>query len=76
MSVDGISVGSSMRFVRGVVRIDVIGNCTDHLRIDRNFCSVHEEITSIRRYTPCNPRNGLRKGAYNLIEVVSNEPSK
>ena len=23
-----------------------------HLRIDRNFCSVHEEITSIRLYTP------------------------
>jgi hypothetical protein len=30
MSVDGISVGSSMWFVRGVVRIDVIGNCTDN----------------------------------------------
>jgi hypothetical protein len=23
--------------------------------IDRNFCSVHEEITSIRLYTPGNP---------------------
>jgi len=27
-----------------------------YLRIDRNVCSVHEEITSIRLYTPCNPR--------------------
>ena len=26
-----------------------------YLRIDRNFCLVHEEITSIRLYTPCNP---------------------
>jgi hypothetical protein len=26
-----------------------------HLKIDRNLCSVHEEITSIRLYTPCNP---------------------
>ena len=45
------------------------------------FCSVHEEITSIRLYTPCNqrnpnPRNGLRKGVYNLIEVIPNEPNK
>jgi hypothetical protein len=23
------------------------------LRIDRNFCLVHEEITSISLYTPC-----------------------
>jgi hypothetical protein len=37
-----------------------------YLRIDRNFCLVHEEITSIRLYTPC-------KGVYNLIEVISNE---
>jgi hypothetical protein len=29
------------------------------LRIDRNFCSVDEEITSIRLYTPCNPRRVL-----------------
>ena len=29
--------------------------CNITLRIDRNFCSVHEEITSIRLYTPCNP---------------------
>jgi hypothetical protein len=33
-------------------------NCIDriqfcYLRIDRNFCLVHEEITSIRLYTPC-----------------------
>jgi hypothetical protein len=33
-----------------------------YLRIDRNFCSVHEEITSIRLYTLCNPHSGLRKG--------------
>jgi hypothetical protein len=48
----------------------------NHLRIDRNFCSVHEEITSIGLYTPCNSRSGLRKGVYNLIEVISNEPNK
>ena len=46
------------------------------LRIDRNFCSVHEEITSIRLYTPCNPCSVSRKGVYNLIEVISNEPNK
>ena len=40
--------------------------------IDRNFCSVHEEITSIWLYTPGN----LRKGVYNLIEVISNEQNK
>jgi hypothetical protein len=38
-----------------------------YLRIDRNFCSVHEEITSIRLYTLCNPRSGLRKGVYNKL---------
>jgi hypothetical protein len=27
----------------------------EHLSIDRNLFSVHEEITSIRLYTPCNP---------------------
>jgi hypothetical protein len=43
---------------------------------DRNFCSVHEEITSIRLYTQCNPCSGLRKGVYNLIEVISNESNK
>ena len=47
-----------------------------HLRIDCNFCLVHEEITSIRLYTLCTPRSGLRKGVYNLIEVISNEPNK
>ena len=26
-----------------------------HLKIDHNFCLVHEEITSIWLYTPCNP---------------------
>ena len=47
-----------------------------YLRIDRNFCSVHEEITSIRLYTPCNPLCGLHKDVYNLIEVISNESNK
>ena len=47
-----------------------------HLRIDCNFCSVHEDITSIRLYTPCNRHSGLRKGVYNMIEVISNEPNK
>jgi hypothetical protein len=46
------------------------------LRIDRNLCSIHEEITSIRLYTPGNPRSRLRKGVYNLIEVISNEPNE
>ena len=46
------------------------------LRVDRNFCSVHEEITSIRLYTPGIPRSGLCKGVCNLIEVISNEPNK
>jgi hypothetical protein len=30
-----------------------------YLRIDRNFCSVHEDIISIRLYTLCNPHSGL-----------------
>ena len=47
-----------------------------YLRIDRNFCSIHEEITSIRLYTPCNLHSRLRKGVYNLIEVISIEPNK
>jgi hypothetical protein len=47
-----------------------------HLKIDRNVCSVHEEITSMKLYTPCNLRSGLRKGMYNLIEVISIEPNK
>jgi hypothetical protein len=46
---------------------------TWHFRIDRNFCSVHEEITSLSLYTPGNLRSWLRKGVYNLIEVISNE---
>ena len=37
------------------------------------ICSVHEEITSIRLYTPCNPHSELHKGVYNLIEVISNQ---
>jgi hypothetical protein len=47
-----------------------------YLRIDRNFCSVHDEITSLRLYTPGKPRSGLPKGAHNLIEVISNEQNK
>ena len=43
-----------------------------YLMIDRNFCSVHAEVTSIRLYTPCNQRSRL----HNLIEVISNEPNK
>ena len=46
------------------------------LRIDGNLCSVYEEITSSRLYTPCNPRSGLTKDVYNLIEIISNEPNK
>jgi hypothetical protein len=46
------------------------------LRIDLNLCSVHEEITSIRLYTLCNPCSSLRKGVYSLIVVLSNEPNK
>ena len=41
-----------------------------YLRIDRNFCSVHEEITSIRLHTPCDPRSALCKDVYNLIEGI------
>jgi hypothetical protein len=44
---------------------------TMYYMIDRNFCSVHEEITLIRLYT-----TGLCKGVYNLIEVILNEPNK
>jgi hypothetical protein len=50
--------------------------CSNYLRIDRNFCSVHEEITSIRLYTLYNLHSGLCKGVYNLIEVILNEPNK
>ena len=52
-----------------------LGDYVKQLRIDRNFCSIHEEITSFRLYTPGNPRSGLRKGVYNLIEVIPNEPN-
>jgi hypothetical protein len=44
-----------------------ISSFSKYLRIDRNFCSIHEEITSIRLYTPCNPR---LHGVYNLIDVI------
>jgi hypothetical protein len=44
--------------------------CTEILlRIDRNFCSLHEEITSIRLYTPCNPRSVLRKGCTTWLRL-------
>ena len=51
------------RITVNVQCIQDYGLCSMYLRIDRNFCSVHEEIT-------------LRKGVYNLIEVISNEPNK
>jgi hypothetical protein len=49
-----------------------------HLRIDRNYLFGSFKITSIRLYTPGNPRSasGLRKGVYNLTEVILNEPNK
>ena len=47
-----------------------------YLRIDRKFCSVHEEVTSIRLCTLDNPRSGLRKDVYNLIKVISYDPNK
>jgi hypothetical protein len=39
------------------IHLDIQKN-DDYLRIDRNFCSVHEEITSIRLYTPCKVTQG------------------
>jgi hypothetical protein len=45
------------------------------LRIDRSFCSIHEEITSIMWYIQCSPRSVLSNGVNNLIEVISNEPN-
>ena len=46
------------------------------LKIDCNYCSVHEEITSIRVCTPCNPRGYFEKteqiiliNPYNLIQT-------
>jgi hypothetical protein len=39
-----------------------------YLRIDRNFCSVHEEITSIRLYTPCNPMQGCVQPDWGYFE--------
>jgi hypothetical protein len=59
----------NLHFLNHVIIIKI------QLSIDHNFCSVHVEIISIRLYTPCNPRSGLRKGVYNLIEVISNEPN-
>jgi hypothetical protein len=49
-----------------------------YLRIDRNFCSVNEKITSIRLYTPCNKRSRLHKskGVDNMIDAISNELNK
>jgi hypothetical protein len=52
-NVNGCSIDKIVMAIR-------INGCVlrQHLRIYRNFCSVHEEITSIRLYTPCN--SGLR----------------
>ena len=45
------------------------------LRIDRNFCSVHEEITLIKLYTPDNI--GLLKGVSNESnKIISINPYK
>jgi hypothetical protein len=50
------------------IKINIKEYRWDQLRIDCNFCSVHEEITSIKLYTPCNLHSRLHKGVYNLIE--------
>jgi hypothetical protein len=65
-----------LSIVREITRMIFLYNFRVKLRIDRNFCSVHEEITSNRLFTPCNPHSGLRQGVYNLIEIISNEPNK
>ena len=68
--------GTIFPIIREITPMIFLNNFRVKLRIDRNFCLVHEEITSIRLYTPCNPHSGLRKVVYNLIEVISNEPNK
>ena len=62
----------SLRLLRKILMTDDKITFGGYLRIDRNFCSVHEEITSIRLYPPGSSRRVLRKGVYNLIEVISN----
>jgi hypothetical protein len=51
-----------------------------HLRIDCNFCSVHEEITSIGLYTPCNPTQGCVQPDWGYFEwteqIISINPYK
>ena len=66
-----VSVSALPLFIRYIYNSNL-----PYLRIDRNFCSVDEEITSIRLYIPYNRRSGLGKCVYNLIEVISNEPNK
>ena len=61
-------------FAPGILFISIDNNKT--IKDWSHLCSVHEEITSVRLYTLCNPRSTLRKGVYNLIEVISNEPNK
>jgi hypothetical protein len=53
-----------------------VKNKITHLRIDLNFCSVHEEINSKMWYTLRNPQSGLRKGVYHIFKFISNEPNK
>ena len=54
-------INNTQQAKRPTKRFDMFDG--NYLRIDRNFCSVHEEIISI-------------KDVYNLIEVISNEPNK
>ena len=42
----------------------------NHLRIDLNFFSVHEEINSKMWYTLCNPLSVLCKGVYHFFEFL------
>ena len=51
---------NGQRFESQII-LKVLG--ASYLRIDRNFCSVHVHT-------------GLRKGVYNMIGVISNEPNK
>jgi hypothetical protein len=45
---------SQVHFISYLCNATTLPNITYFfLRTDGNFCSVHEEITSIRLYTPC-----------------------
>ena len=55
-----VHVADSMPFLRAILLL---------LRIDRNFCPVHEEITSITLHTPCNPRTQIAINRYKLIQT-------